>query len=256
MLKQMQQLLLISIVVTIIAQTTGPQPNSKKKNDRRESVEYVPNDVDPLHLAVEKNDLETVKKLLSDPTINPNIVTEDGRTPLIRASFEGHAKIVEILLQDERIVAIQTDDHGYNALHCSTWKGWDIIVQTILSDGRIDPRDTTAKNSTGKSKPNVRAGKRSNTKSMMAQFDTGDQSSQKLAFSPLMIAANNGNDRVLRVLIKDGRVDINKLTGQGDHLILLAAKNGHAKGKIQTIKKQRIQKHHRIFKIVIELTSD
>jgi hypothetical protein len=44
-----------------------------------------------------------------------------------------------------------------------------------------------------------------------------------------MIAANNGADRVLRALIKDGRADMDKLTSNGDHLITLAARGGHAK---------------------------
>jgi ankyrin repeat protein len=240
--------LFVTTVTTLThSQTTGPQPNSKQ----RSNTPYVPNDVDPLHLAVDQGNLKTVQSLLSDPTIDPNLVTEDGKTPLLRASFEGHTDIVTALLASSKIKAIQTDDNGYNALHCAAWKGHDKIVSVILGDGRVDPRDTTSTKRDKQKLATSEADKQKQSSSTSTKpIGMGDQSRAKerfrrsredssltraaLAFSPLMIAANNGNDRVLRVLIKDGRADMDKRTGDGGHLIMLAAKNGHAK-VVQTL---------------------
>lgn len=65
------------------------------------------NDADgwsPLHYAAARDDAETARLLLSDPSnsIDPSAKTPSGATALVLASWLGHKDTVEVLLADQR----------------------------------------------------------------------------------------------------------------------------------------------------------
>lgn len=55
----------------------------------------------PLHLAIEKNDIEAIKLLLARGDLNPNITSEDRETPLEAAVSHRNREVVELLLTRE-----------------------------------------------------------------------------------------------------------------------------------------------------------
>jgi ankyrin repeat protein len=84
--------------------------------------------------ACRDGDIERVKRLLEkgeDPTV-------DWNAAIRLASFNGHTKVVEILLQDGR--ADPTADENA-ALGYASYHGNVEIVKALLKDGRVNPED-------------------------------------------------------------------------------------------------------------------
>ena len=230
------------VLLTLFSCATGQNIGPTRGGDKRLNKEDTPsnlNQIELLHFAIAKKKEQEVYAMLNNSEIDPNIITDDGRSPLLRAAFSGFHNIVEALLKHPKINVKTVDGKsGFNALHCAAFKNHAKTVQVILTDGRINPKESTDKEHV-QGLPKVGKKKRAkgegdaNEKSQLQQFGYGGNS-QTMSFTPLMIAANNGGDRVLRALIKDGRADIDELTATGDHLITLAARGGHA-AVVQTL---------------------
>jgi hypothetical protein len=85
-----------------------------------------------LLLAVENNDLELVKYLLSK-NISPNRMTQDGRFPLLLATAAGYADIVKVLLEH----GAEPNWEGREGLplYVACKMGWAEIVDSLLDFG-------------------------------------------------------------------------------------------------------------------------
>ncbi len=66
----------------------------------------------PLHRAIRFNKTEEVKKLLADPSVDPNKRAGDKSTPLIMAARVGNVEAVKLLLADSRVDPALT--YGYD----------------------------------------------------------------------------------------------------------------------------------------------
>lgn len=108
---------------------------------------------------------------------------------LWRASSEGHARVVELLLQDEKTCLF--DFFQYTPLHVAARKGHDQVVAVLLLDRRIDPNK------------------------------------KALSISPLSLAASEGHLKVVKLFLDSNRVKLGK--DEHMELLLEAARKGHSK---------------------------
>ena len=58
----------------------------------------IPDRIPALHKHIEIGKIDMAKKFANDPQVDVNEAIDDGRTPLIRAAFNGHADMVTHLL--------------------------------------------------------------------------------------------------------------------------------------------------------------
>ena len=86
--------------------------------------------VTPLHLAVQKGNLDIVKILL-EAKADPNLASIDGATPLHLAALSGNLGVVEALLKADAKPNLAMND-GYTPLHLALQKGNLGVVKVLL----------------------------------------------------------------------------------------------------------------------------
>jgi L-ascorbate metabolism protein UlaG (beta-lactamase superfamily) len=87
-----------------------------------------------IHKAAKDGDFETVKKLLE---VDPNLLNTGNRlqqTPLLMASFGGHADIVRFLIEKGARID-QPDSFGATPLHMAVLGGQAEIVELLIAKG-------------------------------------------------------------------------------------------------------------------------
>jgi ankyrin repeat protein len=156
--------------------------------------ELVTDSLTPLHMAARDGEYETVKKLLQQGANVNAASTASGSTALMLAATAGHEAIVEMLL-DAGATVNTTDTNGGTALMVASSKGYVGIVNKLLQHGAdvnlASPKD---------------------------QLDS----------TALTLAAGNGHDAVLELLLK-ADVDVDWRTERdGYSALMLAAELGHS----------------------------
>ena len=179
----------------------------------------IPDHIPALHKYIETGKTELAKQVANDPNVDVNQKIDDGRTPLIRAAFKGNTDMVQHLLKNERVQAQIADDMGYNALHVAAWRGHTDVVKLLIKDGRIDPLVMTNPTLT-RGNPTFNTGRSKDL--VESEYETKHAGS-----SAIMLAASSGHNKVVRALIRSGRVDLEQ-TRAGQHVVHMAAFNGHA----------------------------
>ena len=86
-----------------------------------------------------EGNVDKVKLLLLDRSMNPNKADNDGITPFHYVCWDGHLEIVKILLADPRIDPCKPDNDGWTPFHSACRNGHLEIVKILLADPRIDP---------------------------------------------------------------------------------------------------------------------
>lgn len=130
------------------------------------------------------------------------------------AAYNGHDKVVEILLTDERVDPSGDDDY---VIRWAAKKGHDKVVEILLKDERVDP--TTNKNEA------VRyAAKNGHDK--VVKILSKDERVDPSDFSNFAIreAAFYGHEKVVKKLLKDPRVDPRAVF---DEPLRVATQQGH-----------------------------
>ncbi|TSN21200.1 Ankyrin repeat domain-containing protein 49 [Bagarius yarrelli] len=92
------------------------------------------NPVELMLWAAEKNRLSTVERLAASDLSLVNCHDVDGYTPLHRASYSGHARIVSFLLDSGANLHARTMD-GWTPLHSASRWGHTAIVSCLLRWG-------------------------------------------------------------------------------------------------------------------------
>lgn len=94
----------------------------------------------PLHRASGNGHLACVKTLLQQPLIDINALNEDEFTPLLVASYRGHPDIVATLLHDPRILPSvnRGDLHGYTPLLCACLGGHLEVIRLLSQHQALD----------------------------------------------------------------------------------------------------------------------
>ena len=189
-----------------------------------------------LHLAAEGGHIDIVERL-TDATTNVAVKNNNGLTPLMIASKNGHDQIVQVLIQKKDGVNkdIGTDiDKGdkldRTALHFAAAAGHTHIARSLIEAGAalnipdnkgMTPLLTAANSSTSKAEEIVKALlKKAEAKNIAKELLN---KTSKDETTVLMLAASNGQQKTVDILIKAG-ADINaQRESDGMTALMLAA---------------------------------
>ena len=136
--------------------------------------------------------VETVRQLLINKKIDPNIKDHNGNTALILATIKGHAEVVTQLLADSRTDPYVKDKYGNTVLMVASLRGYIAVVKKLLIDNRI------YLNAQGKH-----------------------------CCTALILAAAEGHVAVVAKLLADPRMTLNVPTNNGSTALMLAASKGY-----------------------------
>ena len=92
----------------------------------------------PLIVASERGHLKVVREFLKLQAVNVNAQDDDGRTPLIMASSVGHVKMVLALLKHPKLIVNAKDNTGRSALTWAGELGRMGVVRALLKHARVD----------------------------------------------------------------------------------------------------------------------
>ncbi len=92
----------------------------------------------PIFVALNNNDLQSLQALLADERININSKDGYGFTPLITAVNTGSDYYVELMLERSDLDVNATDDFGYSALTHASQKGFDSIISLLMGNKNIN----------------------------------------------------------------------------------------------------------------------
>ena len=112
-----------------------------------------------------------------------------GFTALISASRKGHAEIVELLVQEERVDINKAENNGGTALSGASRNGHHEVVLLLLQHENIEVNKAT----------------------------------------PLNIASRNGHADVVQLLLEKEGIDVNRVSDDGKTALYWASINGHAR---------------------------
>lgn len=142
-----------------------------------------------IHQAAIEGKTTVVKKLL-EKGIDVNITDEDGRTPLMYASYNGHQEVMRLLIGNGAVTDLQ-DNYGRTALMMASSGPFPSAVKLLLDHG---------------SDPNI--------------------TDKEEHYSALMYAAAEGQSDNVKILLAY-RADPSLKDADGEDAMVFAAKNGH-----------------------------
>ena len=152
-----------------------------------------------LSLAIEYNDLETIKLLLSHTEIDPNKEAKygmDRETPLITAIYAGNSEAIKLLLGHEKIDPNKETKqmmHRETPLIKAIHAGNSEAIKLLLGHEKIDPNKETKYINTG--------------------------------YTPFYWAINKVNSEATKCLLENEKVDLHKENENGEIPLFDAAKN-------------------------------
>ncbi|KAL6830147.1 ankyrin repeat protein [Trichoderma camerunense] len=173
-------------VVNILLEDGRADPN--ERNGRDET---------PLGLAAQRCQQEVVRLFLDDDRVDPNGRHTNSMTPLLVASSSmgiQSVHVIKMLLEDSRVNVHAQDDDGCTACVLAAKHGILRNVKALLRNPHIDPNQGDNNNKTP------------------AMYAAGGYISQTEA-TPVYLKRNK--HLVLKALILDERVDLNKLDDNG-----------------------------------------
>ena len=156
-----------------------------------------------LHLAVQTKDIKSVSTLLTDPSCDPNIVTNKGDTPLHIACRQGCIEIIDLLLGTKRINLQAMNAHGKLPLHVAN-------VQAIgcLVEGRhysINERDIKGNTILHLA---VQAENTNCVKTLLASASCDPNAVNNEGNTPLHIACQQGSVEIIDFLFSFEKLDL------------------------------------------------
>lgn len=166
----------------------------------------------PLYLAAE-NGLSAIVKLLLEKGADPHLVAENGNSPLFMAAKHGHLRCAELLL------AYGTDPDQAMPLVVAAQNGYFRIMELLLAKGanpNLDKKGYTAL---------FAAVQNGHVK--IAKFLLSKGSDPNQAHS-LVVAAQNGLLNIVKLLLAQKDIEVDKPHSSGYTALYLAIQNGHA----------------------------
>ncbi|XP_067650458.1 serine/threonine-protein phosphatase 6 regulatory ankyrin repeat subunit B-like [Haliotis asinina] len=223
------------------------------------NVSHVDNNGDStLHWACSGGHVDIVKHLLSNYSADINSRGHLGRTPLMTTVYHGHRQVFDVLLElganaslvdgegdnvlysacrGGHVDMVRTDfvdDEGHTILHLASLGGHVEIVKNILSQNMAD---INATNKDGDTAAILAKHKTKTCTERPPQHDLAKQ--ETFATSPLHDACKNGNLIIVRHILFQSLVDINRRDIKNDlvdvdgHTILHLASLG---GRVEMVK--------------------
>lgn len=181
-----------------------------------------------LHLSIEKQgDMKTFKWLV-EKGANIYATDKDGCNILHYAAHFGRTDIVEYLIEHHSVNENinKQDNNGNTALHYSVKGGFYDITQILLANGgavnvlNYDfelPIHYASERSAGE-----------NILKLLIQYDATVNVRNRIDWTPLFYAVQNGNDRVVIALVnhEDEDFSLNDMDAQGKTAFHIAAEKG------------------------------
>lgn len=195
----------------------------------------------PLHNASTTNDLKTLERILAEKNVNANQIDDKGWTPLHRAAFGGHEKVVAMLIGADADLN-QPDYDGYVALHFAAFQGHAKVVALLIQAG-ADVTPVTKIGWTSVHEAAVSGHETVVSLLIGAGADLNQASNGDC--TALHFAANIGHENVVALLVNAG-ADLQKYDSDGWTPLGIAARKGY--NKIVTLLRQGMQKqeHRRL----------
>lgn len=165
-----------------------------------------------------------VCNILESEDIDVDATTNMGTTALIRAASSGHVDLVKLLMSRG---ADPTKANWYgSALHCAAEAGQCESIRFLLDSGmNFDLRDDFGRT------PVHCATDGGHILAIELLLDMGADPNARNHVGIMLIhdAAQTGDERLMRRLLRDERVDISATTVRGETALHCAAIGGHAK---------------------------
>jgi ankyrin repeat protein len=157
---------------------------------------------------------------------NAQATTDNGLTPLFLAASNGHEALVELLLEQDGVVADSKDNHCRTPLLWAAEKGHEVVVKLLLAKDDVDP---DSKDRWGKTPLSWAAenGHETVVKLLLAKDDVDPDSKDERSQTPLSWAAENGHETVVKLLLAMDGVDPDSKDTRGQTPLLCAVENGH-----------------------------
>ncbi|RAH47753.1 ankyrin repeat domain-containing protein, partial [Aspergillus brunneoviolaceus CBS 621.78] len=158
------------------------------------------------HAAVGGNE-NIVRKVLSWPKADVNRRGEDDSTPIMWAAIHGHESIVRLLIENGAAVDLVAVLVGASALDAAAHNGHEGTFRLLAAQPgvELDRPDLDGRT------PFANAALTGNVGIVKLLLEKGDmlnpEAADRFGHTPLMLAARAGDDDVVRVLLREPRVD-------------------------------------------------
>ncbi|KFY18089.1 hypothetical protein V492_00159 [Pseudogymnoascus sp. VKM F-4246] len=171
----------------------------------------------PLFYATENEHEAIVELLLATDGVNPSSTTGElvGLTPLHLAAGKGHERIVRMLLAQEGVNPEAKDPYHETVLCWAAKNGHLSIVKLLLDIDGVDPHSSSYGRGETPLSFAVRNGHLAVTEALLARLSQDGINSDiphwSGDFTPLHIAAINGYEEILKLLLAHGTVNVNNV---------------------------------------------
>lgn len=182
-----------------------------------------------------------------------NRQNKSGWSALMAAASLGHCDILEVLLANHEVEVNLVDKRGCSALMHAASKGHEGPVKLLLARSKVQTESgdgsavTTAANKSHSTtvrstKVNINLVSKKGSSALMLAAFNGREDTMKLLLahpdvkvnlvsqqgsSALMLAALNGHTGAIRLLLAHDQVQVNLVSNKGSSALMLAAFNGH-----------------------------
>ncbi|XP_048257810.1 serine/threonine-protein phosphatase 6 regulatory ankyrin repeat subunit A-like [Haliotis rufescens] len=178
-----------------------------------------------LHLACFYGHVDVVKYLLSQDTVDVNSRGRYKQTPMMRAAKNGHKEVVELLVKKGADLSLAYNADGSNVLHLACVNGHVDVVKYLLS------QDTVNINSRGwrKRTPMMRAAEEGYKEVVELLVSKGADASlvDKRGNNLLHLACQRGQMELVKYIVSQDMVDINRRGLKKRSPVMIAAESGH-----------------------------
>ena len=197
------------------------RPSRKKPNeDEVKAVKQKYGDVDPLCKAAQAGNVEACRILIdSGEDINRKAPKVDQNTPLARAAASGHVEVCKLLLEQPEIDVNKGGYYDRSPLLMASWEGHEKIVTMLLAHPNIRPSIIKAgqAGNTPLSKSKTKSIKKLITKYIDEHLGQGYEAVKwKYGADALEKACKDGASEDVEVLINGGE-DVNAKAPSDNH---------------------------------------
>lgn len=191
------------------------------------NIKDVPDDASQLHFAAYFGILPLAQELLTNRShkkfqahVNINKPDAQDRTPLFHAAAEGHARLVQMLIEKGANIKLK-DKYGHTALTIAVTESQEAAAKLLLKNG-ASPDDSAPGRPLLISK--AAAGDERMVR-LLLEFNA-DVEQRDTKGTPLISAASEGHQTVVKLLL-DWNADPEARDARENTVLHVAAENGH-----------------------------